>query len=97
MSNLVHTFTVISDSVQDLITTHIRCNSNVASKQSLAHSNGPDVELVHGNHTREPGPIVFLLFFNFVINQSGIDAQEDLARFGYNIKICILARYLNHV
>jgi len=110
MSNLVHTFTVISDSVQDLITTHIRCNSNVASKQSLAHSDGPDVQLVHGNHTREPGPMAFffLFFFNFVINQSGNDAQEDLARFGYNIKIIyiflflflflfFLARYLNHV
>jgi len=61
----------------------------VASKQSLAHSDGPDVQLVHGNHTREPGPMAFFFsfFFNFVINQSGNDAQEDLAIFGYNIKI----------
>jgi hypothetical protein len=62
MSNLVHTFKVISDSVQDIIATHIRCNSNVASEQSLAHSDGPDVQLVHGNHTREPGPMAFLFF-----------------------------------
>jgi hypothetical protein len=34
-----------------------------------------------------PMAFFFLFFFNFVINQSGNDAQEDLARFGYNIKI----------
>ncbi len=103
MRNLVHTFTVISDSVQDLITTHIRCNSNVASKQSLAHSDGPDVQLVHSNHTREPGPVAFFFLFNFLINQSSNDPQQDLARFGYNIKILntyismFLPSYLNHV
>jgi hypothetical protein len=66
----------------------------VASKQSLAHCDGPDVQLVHGNHTREPGPMAFFFLFKFLINQSGNDPQEDLARFGYNIKILNIYFYV---